>query len=172
MLAVSVLALLVGLAGGAAADKETRSQQRAQAAKDLFEQAVKLYHLPSAEAQGVGREKLLSQAGSGYGQLLKKYSDQPHWCAPALRSLGNIRAAQGRLPDAVKCYTRLEKQFPHEDWEILQAWKSAADLLWEAGRSEEAKVFYRKIIARFDQLEAAPIIQAMVRGSKKRLAGE
>jgi len=167
-----VLALFIGVMGCAAADKETRQQQRATAAKDLFEQTVKLYHLPSGEAQGAEREKLLAQAVSGYERLLKKYSDQPRWCAPALRSLGNIRAAQGRLADAVKLYSRLEKQFPREDWEILQAWKSAADLLWEAKRPEEARVFYRKIITRFDQPEASPIIKAILRGSKSRLAGE
>ena len=172
LLSLGALALLLGVAPGAAADQETRQQQRASAAQKIFEQTVKLYHLPSAEAQGAGREKLLAQAVAGYEQLLRKYSDQPRWCAPALRSLGNIRAAQGRLTDAVKCYTRLEKQFPHGDWEILQAWKSAADLLWEAGRPEQAKEFYQKIIARFDQPNAASIVMTIVRGSRSRLAGK
>ncbi len=167
-----VLALLVGIAGCVAVDKEARQQQRATAAKELFEQTVQHYHLPSGEAQGAERERLLAQAAVGYERVLKQYSDQPHWCAPALRSLGNIRAAQGRMTDAVKLYRRLEKQFPREDWEILQAWKSAADLLWEAKQPEEAKEFYRKIIARFDQPDAAAIVKAIVRGSQSRLAGE
>ena len=166
------LALLASITGCVAVDKEARQQQRAAAAKELFEQTVKLYHLPSGEAQGVEREKLLAQAAAGYERVLKTYSDQPHWCAPALRSLGNLRAAQGRMADAVNYYRRLEKQFPREDWEILQAWKSAADLLWEAKQPEEAKVFYRKIVARFDQPDAAAIIKAIVRGAQSRLAGE
>ena len=166
------LALFLSFAGCATVDKAARQQQRAAAAKELFEQTVKLYHLPSGEAQGMEREKLLAQAAAGYERLLKNYSDQPHWCAPALRSLGNIRATQGRVADAVKIYRRLEKQFPRDDWEILQAWKSAADLLWEAKQPEEAKVFYRKIVARFDQPDAAAIVKAIVRGSQSRLAGE
>ena len=169
---ICALVLILGVIGCAAADKAARQQQRATAAKELFEQTVKLYHLPSSEAQGATQQKLFAQAATGYEQLLKNYSDQPRWCAPALRSLGNIRAAQGRMADAVKLYTRLEKQFPREDWEILQAWKSAADLLWEAKQLEEAKVFYRKIITRFDQPDAAVLIKAIVRGSKSRLAGE
>ena len=171
-LPLCALLLCLSFDGCVTVDREARQQQRAVAAKELFEQTVKLYHLPSGEAQEAEREKLLAQAVSGYERLLKNYSDQPRWCAPALRSLGNIRAAQGRLADAVKLYRRLEKEFPREDWEILQAWKSAADLLWEAKQPEEAKVFYRKIIARFDQPEAAAIIKAIVRGSQSRLAGE
>ena len=171
-LPLGTLSLLVSITGCVAVDQEARQQQRAAAAKELFEQTVKLNHLPSGEAQGAEREKLLAQAAAGYERLLKNYSDQPHWCAPALRSLGNIRAAQGRLADAVNYYRRLEKQFPREDWEIIQAWKSAADLLWEAKQPEEAKVFYRKIIARFDQPEAVAIIKTIVRGSQSRLTGE
>ncbi len=157
---------------GVAADKESRQQQRAVAAKELFEQTVRLYHLPSGEAQGAEREKLLAQAVSGYERLLTKYADQSRWCAPALRSLGNLRATQGRLADAVKYYLRVERQFPKEDWEIIQAWKSAADLLWEAKQTAEARGVYQKIITRFDRPEEVAIIKAIVRGSKSRLAGE
>ena len=153
-------------------DREARQKQRSSAAKEMFEQTVKLYHLPSGEAEGGERQRLLGLAASGYEWLLKQYSDQPHWGSQALRSLGNIRAAQGRLAEAIKCYSRVEKQFPREEWETIQALKSAADLLWDAKRPEEAKVFYHRIIVRFDQPEASPIIKAIVRGSKNRLSGE
>jgi hypothetical protein len=49
------------------------------------------------------------------------------------------------------------------------AWKSAADLLWEAGRKEEAKGFYRKILVRYDLPEAPQVEKMIVRGSKLRL---
>src|SRR5438552_15917632 len=117
-------------------------QDRNAGAKALFEQTVKQYHLPSADAQGPARQRLLDQAAGGYERLLKTYRDQPYWCAQALRSLGNVRAEQGRLDDAVRLFTRVGERYPNEDWEVLQAWKSASDLLWEAHRHAEAKVFY------------------------------
>ena len=46
------LVWLLAVIPGVAADQESRQQQRATAAKNLFEQTVKDYHLPSAEAQG------------------------------------------------------------------------------------------------------------------------
>ena len=54
----------------------------------------------------------------------------------------------------------------------MQAWKAAGDLLWDANRREEAKKFYAKIVERFGKSDApqTQIIQAVVRGSKARLA--
>lgn len=139
-------------------------------AKDLFDQTVKLHHLPSAEKQGAERDRLLDQAAAGYEQLLKDCPAETHWCAQALRSLGNVRAEQRRLDDAVKAYTRVGEECPREEWEVVQAWKSAADLLWEAGRRDEATGFYRKIVERFDVESASPIVKTVVKGSKNRLA--
>jgi hypothetical protein len=50
------------------------------------------------------------------------------------------------------------------------AWKAAADLLWEAGRREEAKTFYRKVVVRFDKPESSQVVKAVLRGSRTRLA--
>ena len=166
-----VLTLLASLPGCVTpVERAAHQRQQEAAAKDLFDQTTKLYHLPSAQAQGQEREKLLAQAADGYRQLLRRYPDQPHWCAQALRSLGNVRAEQGKLDEAVRLYSRVEKEYPREEWEVLQAWKSAADLLWDAGQRDRAVVFYQKIVQRFDGSEQPAIVQTIVRASKRRLS--
>jgi tetratricopeptide (TPR) repeat protein len=160
---VALLALL--LTGCATAPK----QDSAVAAKGLFELTTKQYHLPSAEATGADRDRLLGAAATGYEKLLRTYRDQPFWCAQALRSLGNVRTAQGRLDAAIKLYRQVGEQYPGQEWEVVQAWKSAGDLLWDADRQEEAKAFYRQIVARFDQPDEPAIIRTVVRGAKARL---
>jgi tetratricopeptide (TPR) repeat protein len=146
--------------------------QRADAAKALFERATKEFHLPSADAKGPAQRQLQDQAAAAYEQLLKKYSDQAEWAAPALRSLGNIRAAQTNLDAAVKLYASVATRYPKQDWEILMAWKSAADQLWDAGRHDDAKAFYQKIVTRFDKPDATSIVKTAVRGSKDRLTNK
>lgn len=161
--------LLAGLLGCSPPSSET-SQQRSEAAKALFEHTSKTFHIPSAEAKGAEQNKLRDQAAGGYEQLLKKYPEQDYWAAQALRSLGNIRATQGKLDEAVKSYGAVEKKYPQQRWEVLMAWKSAADLLWEAGRRDEAKTFYQKIVAQYDSPQATQVEKTIARGSKARLA--
>ena len=158
------MTVLVSVLAGCATPK----QDRAAAARNLFDETVKQYHLPSAEAQGATRQQLLDQAATGYERLLKTYRDQSYWCAQALRSLGNVRAEQGRLDEALKLYRRVGEQYPQQDWEVLEAWKSAADLLWDAGRKDEARQFYRQIIARFDQPDASAVARTVVRAARSR----
>ncbi|MGH8596230.1 MAG: tetratricopeptide repeat protein, partial [Gammaproteobacteria bacterium] len=143
---------------------------RFKAAKESFEQTTSRYHLPSATARGADREKLLKKAAAGYNGLLRDYRDQPYWCAQALRSLGNVRAAQGRLDEAVTLYSQVATQYSSLDWEVLQAWKSAGDLLWDAGRVDAARRYYDKIVAKYDKTEDPAIVKLIVRASKSRLA--
>ena len=152
------------------AQKTAREQQRATAAKDLFDQTTRSFHLPAATAQGAARDPLLQQATAGYERLLRLYPDQSLWAAMALRSLGNIRATQNRLNDAVAMYTRVAVRYPGQDWEILQAWKSAADLLSEAGRPAEARAFYQKIVTRFAGSDQPAVVKVIVSASQRRLA--
>jgi tetratricopeptide (TPR) repeat protein len=105
------------------------SPERYTAAKALFDQAAKEFHNPSAEKIGAERDRLLGQAAAAYEQLLKDYPEQTNWCAQALRSLGSVRAAQGRTNDAVKLFAQVAERYPAQDWEIIQAWKAAGDLL-------------------------------------------
>ena len=163
--------LLAGALLGCSPKKSETPEQRSEAARTLFEHTTKTFHIPSAEAKGTEKESLQSKAADGYTQLLKTFPEQDYWAAQALRSLGNIRSAQGRINDAVQNYSAVEKRYPQQRWEVLMSWKSAADLLWDSGQRDQAKVFYQKIVGRYDTPQAPQVEQAIVRGSKLRLAG-
>ena len=177
-LALLAIALVTGCGRDAtplaSAGRQRRGDptQRHDAAKALFEKASREYHIPSAQARGQERRQLEEQAAALYSDVVRNYSDQRWWASQALRSLANIRAAQTNVTDAVKLYAQVGERFPNQDFEVLMSWKSAADLLSDSGRQADAKIFYEKIIARFDHPDALPIIQSVVRGSKARLQGE
>src|SRR5438552_12516085 len=147
------------------------SAEKYEAAKALFESTSKQFHISSAEAKGTEKLRLQKQALAGYQQLLKNYPDQDHWAAQALRNIGNICAAQTNLTAAVERYSEVGCRYPHERWEVLMAWKSAADLLWDANHRDQAEQFYAKIVDRFDKPDAAQVIKMAVRGCKLRLSG-
>jgi tetratricopeptide (TPR) repeat protein len=169
MMGIIVLLLL-----GCATPERKAAEQRLRytVAKNLFEQAANRYDSPSADLQGAEKMRLLDLAAAGYEEVLKKYPDQKFWCAQSLRSLGNVRAAQGRLDEAVKIWVRVEKEYPQQDWEVLLAWKSAADKLWDANRQDEAREFYRKIVGQFDTGDEPTQIKQIVQVAKSRLVGD
>src|SRR5687767_5661778 len=109
-------------------------QQRYEAAKALFEKANREFHIPSAQARGLERAKLEDQAAALYANVARDYADQPIWAAQALRSLGHVHAARTNINEAVKLYAQVAEKFPQQDFEVLMAWKSAGDLLSDAGR--------------------------------------
>jgi TolA-binding protein len=146
-------------------------QKRYADAKALFEHAIKEFHLPSGATAGAEQARLQAEAVKEYERLLKKYPEQGHWCAEALCSLGNVRAAQTNLNAALECWSEVVVKYPREEWEVITALKSSADLLWEHNRQAEAKPLYQKIIAQFDQTNAPAVVQVIVRGSKLKLAG-
>ena len=141
----------------------------ARAAKSFFESIARDYHFPAAMATGTERNRLLSEAAAGYERILRQYPDQDEWSAKALRSLANVRAEQGQLDVAVKLYASVADKHPRQDWEVLQAWKTAADLLWDAGRPDDARKFYRQIVARFDQPAASAVVQTIVRAARRHM---
>jgi tetratricopeptide (TPR) repeat protein len=169
----ALIALVVGLlgCGQKRLPPAANAQQRYDAAKGLFEKASREFHIPSAQARGSERARLEDQAAAIYTEVAAKYADQPIWAAQALRSLGNIHAARTNIDAAVKCYAQVAEKFARQDFEVLMAWKSAGDLLSDAGRFADAKVYYEKLMARFDRPEALPIVQSVVRGAKSRLQG-
>jgi tetratricopeptide (TPR) repeat protein len=175
---VSIIAvcLVMGLLAGCSQRTSTciveSPQQRYDAAKGLFEKASREFHIPSAQARGLERTKLEDQALAAYTDLARAYSDQPIWAAQALRSLGNIHAARTNLTEAVHAYAQVGEKFPRQDFEVLMAWKSAGDLLSDAGKSDQGKVYYEKLLVRFDKPDALPIVQSVVRGAKARLKGD
>lgn len=144
--------------------------ERTAAARALLEQATKEFHTPSAEAPGAERQRLLDGAARSYERLLAEFPEQRDLGVQALRGLGSIRASQGHTNEAVRLYAAVGEKYPERDWEVLQAWKAAGDLLWDGQRREEAKKFYAQIVARFDKQETPQIYQTVVRGSKARLA--
>jgi len=173
---IAVCALAIGLLAGCSQRTSTciveSPQQRYAAAKALFEKTSRDFHIPSAQARGLERAKLEDQALAAYTDLARAYSDQPIWAAQALRSLGNIHAARTNLTEAVRAYAEVAEKFPQQDFEVLMAWKSAGDLLSDAGKSDEGKVHYEKLLVRFDKPDALPIVQSVVRGARARLKGE
>ena len=139
-------------------------------ARTLFTNTMARFHVPSAEATGAERERLLGEATKGYSELLKLFPTETNLCARSLRALGSIHATRGQTNEAVKFYAAVGEKYASEDWEVLQAWKSAADLLWDGSQRHEAKKFYARIVERFGKKDAPQIIQQVVRGSKARLA--
>ena len=151
-------------------EKPVQPAVPATSARALFDQAAREFHAPSAEAPGPERERLLSEAAQRYEELLNTFPTETNLCAQALRALGNIHATRGDANEAVKLYAAVGQRYGGQDWEVLQAWKAAADLLWDANRREEAKKFYAQIVERFGKNDAPQIISTVVRGSKARLA--
>jgi tetratricopeptide (TPR) repeat protein len=149
--------------------KQTSSAATSTTARSLFEQTTREFHTPSAGATGTERDRLLNAAAKNYERLLKDFPDERDLCAQSLRALGSIHASQGKADEAVKAYAAVGAQYPERDWEVVQAWKAAGDLLWDATRREEAKKFYAQIVERFGKNDAPQIIQTVVRGSKARL---
>ena len=161
--------LALALLSGCGAKKQTPAERSAKA-RALFEQSTKEFHNPSAEANGPEQARLLNEAAKRYEQLLQQYPEEQNLGAQALRGLGHVRLAQGKTNGAVKLYAAVAEKYPAQDWEVLQAWKAAADLLWEANRREEARKFYTQLVTRFGKNETPQIFQTVVRGSRARLA--
>ena len=168
-LRISLLALVL-LGCSPKKEPPVASGAPAASAQALFDQASTNFHLPSAQAQGPEKGRLLDQAATAYLELLKQHPDDAYWAAQALRNLANVRAQQGRTNEAVKLYASIEQRYPQQRWEVLAALKSAGDLLWDAGRSDEARTFYQKIVAQFDTPQATQVEKTIVRGARTRLA--
>jgi tetratricopeptide (TPR) repeat protein len=139
-----------------------------ETARQVFDRTVREYHLPSANAFGAERAKLLAQSATGYEQALQLGANDHPLCASALRSFANVRAEQNRLDEAIKLYSQVGRQYPACEWEVLQAWKSAADLLWDAGRQNDAVPFYRQIFERF-RSAPSPIMRTVARAAGRRV---
>ena len=177
---IVLLALALGCSKPAPAPKSKKPAQskpntpvstpeRTEAAKALFEKAASDFHNPSADATGDQKTKLLEGAAKRYTQLLQDYPEQKRWCAQALRSLAGIRAEQGDTATALKHYARVATELGAQEFEVLQAWKAAADLLWDAEKKTEAKAYYQKIVTRFDRKEIPPVYKIILNISKKRV---
>ncbi len=164
-----VLAWAVGcLMGGCDSRKE--NHLGSVEARALFEQATKEFHNPSSEAHGAEKGRLLREAAVRYERLLKEFPHEKELGAQAELGLASVCAMRGETNDAVRHYVAVGEKYPDRDWEVLQAWKSAGDLLWDTGRHAEAKDFYAKLVHRFDTADAPMVTRTVVRGAKSKLA--
>ena len=162
--------LALSLLGTTACRHNGKDPQRLAAeAQALFERTTKEFHSPSAAANGAEKRRLETETIRGYEQLLKRYPEQEYWCAEALRSLGNVHAAQTNVDAALKCWSKVVADYPRQDWEVLMALKSCGDLLWDANRRDEAKRYYQELVGRFDRTNTAAVVRTIVRGSKHKL---
>lgn len=141
----------------------------AEAGRARLEETIKAYHNAAADAHGPKKEALLREAAERYERLIEDYANEAEIAAPARLGLASVSASLGRTNDAIRHYAAVADRHPARDWDVLQAWKSAADLLWDANRPAEAKKYYTKIVERFDRPEAAMVVQTVVRGAKSRL---
>ena len=164
------VALFLMVAFSSCTQKDPPSVPSSTDAQALLDQTTRDFHNASAEATGAERERLLNEAAKRYTDLVTRFPGQEDIAAQALRGLGSVYAAQGKLDEAVKHYQQVGEKYPGRDWEVLQAWKAAGDLLWEANRRDEAKKYYTRIVERFGNEDASAIIQQVVRGAKARLA--
>jgi tetratricopeptide (TPR) repeat protein len=151
----------------------TPPEERRRQAEAALQRGVES-HQRSAEADlpAIDREALLRQATRHYRTVLNDYADETALCAKAQLNLGNVRAAQGRLDEAIACYTQVGRRYPDEDWEVFQAWKTAGDLLWDAGRKDEARAFYKRMVDRWPESGGSEVISQAVRAAARRVAIE
>ena len=162
--------LLVALAlGGCAPKRGQKPEPCSVSAKALFEQASRDYHIPSAQAKGAERIRLEQQAAAIYREIVANCADQPYWAAQAARSLGNIYASQTNVTAALEWYSTVGERYPEQEFEVLMAWKTAADLLWDGGHAADARVFYQRIVERYDVAAAPAVVGLVVRGARARL---
>jgi len=166
-LCAALLCSLLGLIG--CRQKIEDPRQRYDAARALYEQTTKTLHLPSASATGREQQCLQAEAARAYEQLLERYPDQALWCAKALCSLGNLQAARNNDAGALRSWSEVTTKYPLEEWEALTAFKSAADLQWDAGNQAEAKILYQKLVVQFDRTNAPAVVRTIVRASRLKL---
>ena len=106
--------------------------QRLSKARYEYNRIMRDFRVPAEEATNeVQRLVMLEQAASEYLQFTQDYGDCAPLAAAALRSLGQIHLALGEGKEALSCFEQVGQRYPGEHWEVIQAWKQAADTLWD-----------------------------------------
>ena len=168
-LIASVCAVVLGVAAGCAT--RTPVAAATSAAQYEYKRIVREYQLPAADAtNALERAALLDQAVQAYEALRQQHPEASPWAAAALRAAGAIHAERGNRKEALSAYARVGVLYPGEEWEVIQAWRAAGDLLWTAGIRDQAILFYKDIIEKFDQPGKPPLFETLVRIAKDRLA--
>ena len=138
-------------------------------AQASYESVATNAHRLGAEARGEERERLLTQAAAGYENVLKHFPSDTNVCLLTTRGLANVRALQGRLDESVRLHLSVTNSPAAGDMDRLMALKIAGDLLWDAGRHQEAKPLYEQLVERFGKPGSSQLNQLIVRGARSRL---
>ncbi len=166
---VFLAAAALGLAAGCLAPPES-PEARASQARYQFQEIVRRYHVPAGDTTNeVERVALLLAARQGYEGLLAAYPEQRLWAAQSVRAVAQIHLVEGRPDEALAWFDRVGRDYPEQDWEVIQAWKSAGDHLRDRGEGRRAAAYFRRIVTTYDKPGVAPMFQTMVTISKRRL---
>ena len=168
ILIISVALLLV-VAWGCAAPTRGAGQ-RASKARFEYNRIMREWVVPAGDATNVvERMELLEQAAQEYQQFERDFRDQPRWAAAALRSLGQVQLNRGQVKPALDCFELVGQRYPHEHWEVIQAWKEAADVLWQSEHRGEASVYYQQMINTYGRSGQPDMFTTLVDIARERL---
>ncbi len=144
---------------------------RERQARFAFNQAMRVYQLPVGDAtNSVDRAALLDQSAAAYDKVEQDYRDVPRWAAAALRCRGQVHLDRGQVKAALACFDQVGRRYPGEHWEVIQAWKAAADTLWAAQQRSEARLYYRQIATTYGGKSGQPpMFDTIVTVARSRL---
>lgn len=160
--------LLVGAWGCATPTSGT--DQRASKARYEYNRIMREFRVPAGDAtNATERMVLLEQVAREYERFERDFRDQPRWAAAALRSLGQVQLSRGQVKPALDCFEQVGRRYPHEHWEVIQAWKEAADVLWQSEHRGEASVYYRQMINTYGRPGQPAMFDTLVGIARARL---
>lgn len=148
----------------------SHSSDREAKARFEYNRIMREFRVPAEEATNdVTRVAMLDQVAEAYLEFTQEYGDVPRWAAAALRSLGQVHLERGEFRDALASFEQVGQRYPQEHWEVIQAWKEAADMLWETRHRGEAVLYYQQIVDTYDRPGQPPMFETLVNIARLRL---
>ena len=143
---------------------------RESKARFEYNRIMRELRVPAEDAtNAVQRFPMLEQAAAAYEQFERDFRDQPRWAAAALRSLGQIQLSRGQTRLALDCFEQVGQRYPNEHWEVIQAWKESADILWKSEHRGEASVYYQQIVTTYGRPGQPAMFETLVGIARARL---
>lgn len=162
-------ALLLVVAWGCRTPTGGPSDREAKARFE-YNRIMREWVVPAGDVSNtVERMDLLEQAAQEYEQFERDFRDQHRWAAAALRSLGQVQLSRGQVKAALDCFELVGQRYPHEHWEVIQAWKEAADTLWQSEHRGEASVYYQQMINTYGRPGQPAMFETLVDIARARL---
>lgn len=164
----AVLVLLVIASACATRSLEQVAEARA---KYEYQRIVRQFQVPFGDSTNtLERAALLDKSLQELEALRANYPNARPWNAMALRKIGEIYAERGQKKEALAAFTLVGVRCMSEDWEVIQAWKAAGDLLWSSGMRNQALPFYRDIVQRYNRPGYPEMYNTIVRIALDRMA--